>query len=202
MATIKSFKADALSVVVSECNLGIDWHPIQVESVLLVVASHYGNQDLTSSLLFFSKEIEENFLLMEDEGDDIALDDLGSESAQYFPVDSEGMEEMVSYTEHARINAWKTPEVIKKAAEKGVPSRVGSATTRVNSISAAHPPPQRPSSPTQPGVVPFIQANRWLAGGRDVSSASVKRASVPLPGWMEGLEERRPKSSPAMRGPR
>lgn len=149
-----------------------------------------------------SKEIEENFLLMEDEGDDIALDDLGSESAQYFPVDSEGMEEMVSYTEHARINAWKTPEVIKKAAEKGVPSRVGSATTRVNSISAAHPPPQRPSSPTQPGVVPFIQANRWLAGGRDVSSASVKRASVPLPGWMEGLEERRPKSSPAMRGPR
>ena len=202
MATIKSFKADALSVVVSECNLGIDWHLIQVELVLLVVASHYGKQDLMSSLLFFSKEIEENFLLMEDEGDDSALDDLGSESAQYFPVDSERMEEMVSYTEHARINAWKTPEVIKKAAEKGVPSRVGSATTRLNSISAAHPPPQRPSSPTQPGVVPFIQADRWLAGGRDVSSTSVKRASVPLPGWMEGLEERRPKSSPAMRGPR
>ena len=182
--------------------LGYTGIPSRGELVLLVVASHYGNQDLMSSLLFFSKEIEENFLLMEDEGDDIALDDLGSESAQYFPVDSEGMEEMVSYTEHARINAWKTPEVIKKAAEKGVPSRVGSATTRVNSISAAHPPPQRPSSPTQPGVVPFIQANRWLAGGRDVSSTSVKRASVPLPGWMEGLEERRPKSSPAMRGPR
>ena len=182
--------------------LGYTGIPSRGELELLVVASHYGNQDLMSSLLFFSKEIEENFLLMEDEGDDIALDDLGSESAQYFPVDSEGMEEMVSYTEHARINAWKTPEVIKKAAEKGVPSRVGSATTRVNSISAAHPPPQRPSSPTQPGVVPFIQANRWLAGGQDVSSASVKRASVPLPGWMEGLEERRPKSSPAMRGPR
>ncbi|RMX53205.1 hypothetical protein pdam_00020636, partial [Pocillopora damicornis] len=127
------------------------------------------------------KEIEENFLLMEDEGDDIALDDLGSESAQYFPVDSEGMEEMVSYTEHARINAWKTPEVIKKATEKGVPSRVGSATTRVNSISAAHPPPQRPSSPTQPGVVPFIQANRWQISSPITSRTRVSRPTTGRP---------------------
>ena len=144
--------------------------------------------------------MEENTPLMEDDYGEDDLDDLGSESGHYFAIDPEGIEEMVSFTEHARINAWKTPEVIKKAANSGVPSRVGSATTRVNSSPAASPPPQRPSSPTHPSAIPFRQADRWLAGGRDVSSASVKRVSVPLPGWMEGLEGRRPKSSPAMRG--
>ncbi|PFX19137.1 hypothetical protein AWC38_SpisGene16452 [Stylophora pistillata] len=149
------------------------------------------------------RESEENLLLMKDECHGIALDDLGSESAQYFPVSSKEIEEMVSYassesaqyfpvvsrgseemishTEHARINAWKTPEVIKKATEKGVPSRVGGATTKLNSSSAAYPPPQRPSSPTQLKAIPIKQADRWLAGGRDVSCTSAKHISVPPP---------------------
>lgn len=122
-----------------------------------------------------------------------------SETGRYLAVESGGLEEMMSFTEHARINAWKTPEVIKKAVNSGIPSRVGSATTRVNTTC---PPPQRPSSPTHPGTIPFRQADRWLAGGRDVSISSMKRAFVPLPGWMEGLDKRRPKSSPALRGPR
>ena len=149
--------------------------------------------------MLFSKEMEEDAHLTEDSIDEDSLEDLGSESAQYFAVQPEGIEEMVSFTEHARINAWKTPEVIKKAANSGIPSRVGSATTRINATS---PPPQRPSSPTHPGVIPFKQADGWLAGGRDVNRASVKHVSVHLPGWMEGLEERRPKSSPVLRGPR
>ena len=131
--------------------------------------------------------------------DEHSSDDLDSESGQYFAVEYGVPEGMMSFTEHARINAWKTPEVIKKAGNSGIPSRVGSATTGVNGIS---PPPQRPSSPTHPGTIPFTQADRWLAGGRDVSSSSVKRAFVPLPGWMEGLDGRRPKSSPVLRGPR
>ena len=145
--------------------------------------------------------MEQDAALLEgslDEDED-SLDELDSESGHYFAVESGDTEELVSFTEHARINAWKTPEVIKKAGNSGVPSRVGSATTRVNATS---PPPQRPSSPTHPGIIPFRQADRWLAGGRDISSASVKRASVPLPGWMEGLDRRRPKSSPVFRGPR
>jgi len=147
------------------------------------------------------REMEEEAPLMEGslDEDEHSLDDFDSESGQYFAVESGGLQEMMSFTEHARINAWKTPEVIKKAGNSGIPSRVGSATTRVN---AASPPPQRPSSPTHPGTVPFRQADGWLAGGRDVSSSSVKRAFVPLPGWMEGLDGRRPKSSPALRGPR
>ena len=127
-----------------------------------------------------------------------SLDDLDSESGQFFAVESGGLEEMMSFTEHARINAWKTSEVIKKASNSGIPSRVGSATTRAN---APLPPPQRPSSPTHPSTIPFRQADGWLAGGRDVSTSSVKPAFIPLPGWMEGLD-RRPKSSPALRGPR
>ena len=150
--------------------------------------------------VYFSKElVEEDTPLMEDILDEDSSEDLDSESGQYFAVESEGAEEMVSFTEHARINAWKTPEVIKKAGNSGIPSRVGSATTRVN---ATPPPPQRPSSPTHPVTIPFKQADGWLAGGRDVNSSSVKRVSVPLPGWMEGLEARRPKSSPVLRGPR
>ena len=135
----------------------------------------------------------------DDEDDEHSLDDLDSESDQYIAVESGGLEEMMSFTEHARINAWKTAEVIKKAGNSGIPSRVGSATTRINATS---PPPQRPSSPTHLSTIPFRQADRWLAGGRDVSSSFVKRAFVPLPGWMEGLDGRRPKSSPALRGPR
>lgn len=152
-------------------------------------------------LLVISRELEEEAPLMEGslDKDEHSLDDLDFESGQYFAVESGFPEEMMSFTEHARINAWKTPEVIKKAGNSGLPSRVGSATTRVNGIS---PPPQRPSSPTHPGTIPFTQADRWLAGGRDVSSSSVKRVFVPLPGWMEGLDGRRPKSSPALRGPR
>lgn len=145
--------------------------------------------------------MEEDAPLMKDslDQDEDSLDELDSESGQYFAVESGDIEGMVSFTEHARINAWKTPEVIKKAGNSRIPSRVGSATTRVNATS---PPPQRPSSPTHPGTIQFRQADGWLAGGRDVSSSSVKRASVPLPGWMEGLDGRRPKSSPAFRGPR
>lgn len=144
---------------------------------------------------------EETSPLMEGniDEDEHSLDDCDSETGQYLAVESGGLEEMMSFTEHARINAWKTSEVIKKAGNSGIPSRVGSATTRVNTTC---PPPQRPSSPTHPGTIPFRQADRWLAGGRDVSSSSVKRAFVPLPGWMEGLDKRRPKSSPALRGPR
>lgn len=142
--------------------------------------------------------MEEDMPLMEDSLDGDSLDDHGSDSGQRFAVESE---EMVSFTEHARINAWKTPEVIKKAANSGIPSRVGSATTRVNASPSTSPPPQRPSSPTQPGAIPFRQADRWLAGGRDVSCAYLKRVSIPLPGWMEGLDGRRPKSSPVLRGP-
>ena len=113
-------------------------------------------------------------------------------------------EEMVSYTEHARINAWKTPEVIQKASNSGIPSRVGS-TARLSTSPPATPPPQRPSSPSHPSAIPLTQANKWLAGGRDINSARVKRLSVPLPGWMdgwEGCDGRRPKSSPASRGSR
>lgn len=145
--------------------------------------------------------MEEDLSVMEDTLDENSVDSLELDACQLSP-DSPDMEEMVSCTENARINAWKTPEVIKKASNSGVPSRVGSATTRVTSKHPTSPPPQRPSSPTQPGTVPFKQAKQWLAGGRDISSASVKRVSTPLPGWMEGLEAvRRPKSSPGLRGP-
>ena len=146
--------------------------------------------------------MEEDVPVMEAMYDDDSVDNLEPETCQFSP-ESPDMEEMVSHTENARINAWKTPEVIKKAANSGVPSRVGSATTRVTTNPPTSPPPQRPSSPTQPSAVPFRQADRWLAGGRDINSASVKHVSVPLPGWMEGLDTlRRPKSSPALRGPR
>lgn len=112
---------------------------------------------------------------------------------------------MVSYTENARINAWKTQEAMKKASNSGIPSRVGSATSRVhtNGGGRTRPPPQRPSSPSHPCVVPFKRADMWLAGGRDFNSMNMKRISVPLPGWMEGLKDnRRPKSSPATAPPR
>lgn len=146
--------------------------------------------------------MEEDVPIMEVTPDEDSVDNLESETCQFSP-ESPDMEEMVSYTENARINAWKTPEVIKKASNNGVPSRVGSATTRVNPNLPTSPPPQRPSSPTHPSAIPFKQAHRWLAGGRDINSASVKHVSVPLPGWMEGLDViRRPKSSPALRGPR
>ncbi|XP_073227424.1 uncharacterized protein [Porites lutea] len=155
-------------------------------------------------------EIESNSKDMDEQGpeqditlDEDAQDELESAESYLLSQGSPDMEEMVSYTENARINAWRTPEVIKKAANSGVPSRVGSATTRANANAPSSPPPQRPSSPTQPSKIPFKQADRWLAGGRDINSASVKHVSVPLPGWMQGLNVvRRPKSSPVVRGPR
>ena len=152
---------------------------------------------------FFSREMDEDHIsVMEVTFGADPADNLESETRK-FSSESPDMEEMVSYTENARINAWKTPEVIKKAANSGVPSRVGSATTRVNANPPNSPPPQRPSSPTQPAAIPFKQADRWLAGGRDIRSATVKHMTVALPGWMEGLDfNRRPKSSPALRGPR
>ncbi|KAL9951583.1 hypothetical protein ACROYT_G044267 [Oculina patagonica] len=177
----------ASPVVISEVTANVDSESTKDGEVV--------DEDIDTN----SKEMEEDTHLMEDSLDEDSVEDFASESGQYFAVEPDGLEELVSFTEHARINAWKTPEVIKKAGNSGIPSRVGSATTRVNATS---PPPQRPSSPTPPGTVPFKQADGWLAGGRDVSSSSVKRASVPLPGWMEGLEGRRPKSSPVFRGPR
>lgn len=117
--------------------------------------------------------------------------------------ESPDMDEMVSQTENARLNAWKTSEVIKKAAISRVPPRVGSATSRVMVTPSSSPPPQRPSSPIESCSVPLRPADQWLAGGRDINRASVKHVSVWLPGWMDGLESsRRPKSSPVLRGPR
>ena len=131
--------------------------------------------------------MEEDVPVME-----VMLDDDSMDNLQLSPESSD-MEEMVSHTENTRINAWKTPEVIKKAANSGVPSRVGRVTTN----SPTSPPPQRPSSPIHPGAIPFRQADQWLAGGRDINSASVKHVAVRLPGWREGLDcHRRPKSSP------
>ncbi|XP_031561141.1 uncharacterized protein LOC116297119, partial [Actinia tenebrosa] len=49
-------------------------------------------------------------------------------------------EEMVSSTENARLEAWKSYELIKRDSSSGFPSRVGSATSK-------HTPPQRPSTP-------------------------------------------------------
>lgn len=116
---------------------------------------------------------------------------------------SPDMDEMVSQTENARLNAWKTSEVIKKAAISRVPPRVGSATSRVMVTPSTSPPPQRPSSPIESCSVPLRPADQWLAGGRDINRASVKHVSVWLPGWMDGLESsRRPKSSPVLRGPK
>ena len=150
----------------------------------------------------FSNKADEEVLVMEVPLRDDSVDNLESETWHLSPEPLD-TDEMVSYTENARINAWKTPEVIKKASNSGVPSRVGSATTRVNANPSTPPPPQRPSSPTHPGAIPFKQADRWLAGGRDINSTSVKHVSVPLPGWMDGLDTvRRPKSSPAVRGTR
>lgn len=152
---------------------------------------------------FFSKDIDEQVPEQDITLDEDAQDELEPAETYLLSQGSPDMEEMVSYTENARINAWRTPEVIKKAANSGVPSRVGSATTRANANPPSTPPPQRPSSPTQPSKIPFKQADRWLAGGRDINSASVKHVSVPLPGWMQGLNVvRRPKSSPVVRGPR
>lgn len=122
---------------------------------------------------------------------------------QRLSPESRDNDEMVSQTESARLNAWKTPEVIKKAAISKVPSRVGSATSKVTITPSTSPPPQRPSSPVQPCEIPFRRADQWLAGGRDINNASVKHLSVWVPGWMEDLEAtRRPKSSPVLRGPR
>ena len=116
---------------------------------------------------------------------------------------SSDVDEMVSQTENARLNAWKTSEVIKKAAISRVPPRVGSATSRVMVTPSTSPPPQRPSSPIESCSVPLRPADQWLAGGRDINRASVKHVSVWLPGWMDGLESsRRPKSSPVLRGPK
>ena len=106
-------------------------------------------------------------------------------------------EGLVSVTENARLNAWRTAEAMMRASHSGLPSRVGSATTRRSSHRSETPPPQRPSSPTLPGAVPIRQADKWLAGGQDVNTMNAKHLSAPLPGWMEGLEVvRRPKSSP------
>lgn len=105
-------------------------------------------------------------------------------------------EEMVSSTENARLEAWKSYELIKRDNSSGFPSRVGSATSR-------YTPPQRPSTPLHSNPVIIKRADCWLAGGQDVSAARSRRLTPPIPGWMEGLTSAgRPKSSPAVRNPR
>jgi len=178
--------------------------PIVVSEVTANVDSESAkdNQLVEEDIDDSSNKADEEVLVMEVPLREDSVDNLESETWHLSPEPPD-IDEMVSYTENARINAWKTPEVIKKASNSGVPSRVGSATTRVNANPSTPPPPQRPSSPTHPGAIPFKQADRWLAGGRDINSTSVKHVSVPLPGWMDGLDTvRRPKLSPAVRGTR
>ena len=106
-------------------------------------------------------------------------------------------EEMVSVTENARLDAWRTTEAMTKASNSGVPSLIGSATTHQESRHPKNPPPQRPSTPTAPVPVPMRQADKWLAEGKDINRMSLKHFYAPLPGWMDGLETtRRPMSSP------
>ncbi|EDO44320.1 predicted protein [Nematostella vectensis] len=112
------------------------------------------------------------------------------------------LEEMVTMTENARLDAWRSSEAMKIASSSGVPSRVGSATSRARQ-QPPPPPPQRPASPSHSGPVPVKTADRWLARGKNVNAMCLRRVEKPLPGWMEGLQahRRRPQSSPSVRRP-
>jgi len=115
-------------------------------------------------------------------------------------INNRDQEELVSQTENARLDAWRSSEAMKVGSSSGLPSRVGSATSRLHTKPAPDTPPQRPSSPTHTGPVPIKQADCWLACGRNVSAATSKRLVPSVPGWMKSLEEaRRPMSSPGIR---
>jgi hypothetical protein len=112
-------------------------------------------------------------------------------------------EEMVSFTENARLEAWRSPEVMKRGSSSGVPSRVGSANPRHYIGHTTNLPPQRPCTPLYVNSVPIKWADCWLAGGQDLSGAHVRRLTPSIPGWMEGLKDvERPNSSLAVRNPR
>ncbi|KAJ7383828.1 hypothetical protein OS493_025700 [Desmophyllum pertusum] len=120
LTTGETVITDHVRSIVRECLQEADTSPVVISEVTANVDSESTKdcevveEDIDTN----SKAMEEDMPLMEDSLDGDSLDDHGSDSGQRFAVESE---EMVSFTEHARINAWKTPEVIKKAANSGIP---------------------------------------------------------------------------------
>lgn len=128
--------------------------------------------------------------------DEEGLKIICQEGEQRTPI-SDHDDELVSGTETARLDKWRTAEAMSRISNSRDNSRVSSATDQQSLHSNNKPPPQRPSTPLMTKTVPIKRGDTWLAGGKDINKVSAKHLSAPLPGWMEGLEiTRRPKSSP------